>query len=31
VRFPSASGYWSNIATVLFELAERIDPQRLAA
>ena len=31
VRFPSAVGYWSNIATVLSELAEAIDPRRLVA
>ena len=30
VRFPGASGYWSNIATVLSELAECIEPARLA-
>lgn len=30
VRFPSASGYWSNIATVLSELAERHDREQLA-
>jgi predicted transcriptional regulator of viral defense system len=29
VRFPAASGYWSHIATVLAELADRIDPARL--
>jgi predicted transcriptional regulator of viral defense system len=31
VRFPAASGYWSNIATVLSELAEKLDPMQLAA
>lgn len=31
VRFPAASGYWSHIATVLAELAERLSPQALAA
>lgn len=31
VRFPAASGYWSNIATVLSELAEKLDPEALAA
>jgi len=31
VRFPSASGHWSNIATVLSELAEKLDAVRLAA
>ena len=31
VRYPSACGGWSNVATVLAELAERLDPQRLAA
>lgn len=31
VRFPAASGYWSNIATVLSELAEKLDPTQLAA
>jgi predicted transcriptional regulator of viral defense system len=31
VRFPSASGHWSNIASVLLELAEKLDPRRLAA
>jgi predicted transcriptional regulator of viral defense system len=29
VRFSSASGGWSNVATVLSELAERIDPEAL--
>jgi predicted transcriptional regulator of viral defense system len=31
VRFPEAGGYWSNIATVLAELAEKVDPEKLAA
>lgn len=31
VRFPAAAGYWSNIATVLSELAEKLDPEPLAA
>lgn len=31
VRFPSASGYCSSIATVLLELAGRIDPALLSA
>ena len=31
VRFPAASGYWSNIGTVLLELAEKLDPDRLVA
>jgi len=31
VRFPAACGYWSNIATALSELVERLDPTRLAA
>lgn len=31
VRYPSAAGYWSNIATVLSELAGQLDPSRLAA
>jgi len=31
VRFPGASGYWSNIATALSELAERLDPAELSA
>lgn len=30
-RFPAACGGWSNVATVLGELAERIDPRALAA
>lgn len=29
VRFPHASGHWNNIATVLVELAEQMDPGRL--
>ena len=29
MRFPAASGYWSNIATVVAELAERIEPGQL--
>jgi predicted transcriptional regulator of viral defense system len=31
VRFPAASGHWSNVATVLAELADRIEPSLLAA
>lgn len=31
VRFPSAAGSWSNVATVLGELAESLDPALLAA
>ena len=31
VRFPAASGYWNNIATVLSELAEKLDPRALVA
>ena len=31
VRFPSSCGYWNNIATVLSELAEKMDPEKLAA
>lgn len=31
VRFPSACGYWSNVATVLSELAEKLDPGKLGA
>lgn len=31
VRFPGASGYWSNVATVLAELGEKLDPARLVA
>ena len=30
VRYPAAAGYWSNIATVLGELAERMQPEALA-
>ncbi len=30
VRFPSAAGYWSNVATVLSELAESLEPELLA-
>ena len=30
VRFPAAAGYWSNIATVLAELSEKLDPKALA-
>ncbi len=29
VRFPRAAGQWNNIATVLVELAENMDPHRL--
>ena len=29
VRFPRAAGHWNNIATVLVELAENMDPNRL--
>lgn len=29
VRFPKAAGYWNNLATVLAELAESMDPLRL--
>lgn len=29
VRFPRAAGYWNNIATVLAELAESMNPDRL--
>ena len=29
VHFPKAAGYWNNIATVLIELSERIDPNQL--
>jgi len=29
VRFPAASGYWSQVATVLAELVERLDAARL--
>lgn len=31
VRFPEACGYWSNVATVLSELADKVDPVKLAA
>jgi predicted transcriptional regulator of viral defense system len=31
VRFPEACGYWSNIATVLAELGDKIDPAKLVA
>lgn len=31
VRFPAYCGYWSNIATVLSELAEKLDADKLAA
>jgi len=31
VRFPAACGFWSNIATILSELAEKIDADKLAA
>lgn len=31
VRFPAAGGYWSNIATVLSELAVKLDADRLTA
>jgi predicted transcriptional regulator of viral defense system len=31
VRFPAAAGYWSHVATVLSELAEKLDPVKLAA
>lgn len=31
VRFPASAGYWSNVATVLAELAESLDPALLAA
>jgi len=31
VRFPAAAGYWSNIATVLAELSEKLQPKALAA
>jgi predicted transcriptional regulator of viral defense system len=30
LRYPAACGYLSNVATVLIELAELLDPQRLA-
>lgn len=29
VRYPAAAGYWSNVATVLGELAERMRPEAL--
>ena len=29
VRFFSAAGYWNNVATVLYELAEKLDKDRL--
>jgi predicted transcriptional regulator of viral defense system len=31
VRFPAACGYWNNIATVLAELAEKLDADKLVA
>lgn len=31
VRYPSAAGSWSNIATVILELAARLEPSRLLA
>lgn len=31
VRFPSAAGYWNNVATVLAELSQELDPKLLAA
>jgi len=31
VRFPAAAGYWNNVATVLSELAEKLEPETLAA
>jgi predicted transcriptional regulator of viral defense system len=31
VRFPDACGGWSNVATVLAELAEQTDPERLCS
>ncbi len=31
VRFPAASGYWSNIATVISEIAEKLDGAQIAA
>lgn len=31
VRFPAAAGHWSNIATVLSELADKLRPEALAA
>jgi predicted transcriptional regulator of viral defense system len=30
VRYPAAAGYWNNVATVLAELAERMQPEALA-
>ena len=29
VRYPAAAGYWSNVATVLGEMAERMQPEAL--
>jgi predicted transcriptional regulator of viral defense system len=31
VRFPAACGGWSNVATVLLELAERLEPEALCS
>jgi predicted transcriptional regulator of viral defense system len=31
VRFPAACAGWNNIATVLFEMAERLEPDALGA
>ncbi len=31
VRFPASCGYWSNVATVLGELAEKLDADKLVA
>ena len=31
VRYPAACGYWNNVATVLAELSERIDADKLRA
>src|SRR5690606_15990444 len=31
VRFPAVAGYWNNVATVLAELSEKLDPNALAA
>jgi predicted transcriptional regulator of viral defense system len=31
VRFPRAAGYWSHVATILAELAEKLDPHKLTA
>ena len=31
VRFPAACGYWNNVATVLAELAEKLDAEKLVA